>query len=101
MEDVIDIALTTIKVQNWDKTISTIPSYALVSDSFKNWRGMSESGGRRIKRAVHIDMTSIKFCTEEMLERFKKFQYLTEYIESKKKELAEYNSSRQVMSPSW
>ena len=90
--DVIDISLTSVKVRNWDKTITTIPTYALVSNSFKNWRGMSESGGRRIKRAVYIDITSIKFCTEEMLKKFKKFQYITEYVESKKKEIAEYNS---------
>lgn len=89
--DVIDVTLYTIKVQNWNKTISTIPTYALISDSFKNWRGMTESGGRRIKRAVHIDVTSIKFCTEEMIRRFSKYQYISEHIERKKKELAEYN----------
>ncbi|HUT24089.1 MAG TPA: mechanosensitive ion channel domain-containing protein, partial [Sumerlaeia bacterium] len=94
--DVIDVTLTTVKVQNWDKTISTIPTYALISDSFKNWRGMSESGGRRIKRSVHIDMTSIKFCTEEMLERFKRFQFITEYIERKKEEVARHNKERYV-----
>ena len=69
--DVIDIALTTVKVRNWDKTITTIPSYALISDSFKNWRGMQQSGGRRIKRAVHIDMNTVRFCDEAMLERFR------------------------------
>src|SRR5699024_10396789 len=63
--DVIDISLTTVKVQNWDKTITTIPTYALISDSFKNWRGMSESGGRRIKRSIAIDTTSIHFLSEE------------------------------------
>lgn len=68
--DVIDISLNTIKVQNWDKTIVTIPSYALISGSFKNWRGMSDSGGRRIKRSICIDINSVKFCTEEMLSRF-------------------------------
>ncbi len=94
--DVIDITLTTVKVQNWDKTITTIPTYALISDSFKNWRGMSESGGRRIKRAVYIDMTSVKFCTAEMIERFRKIQYLSEYIENKKQELDEYNTARGV-----
>ena len=70
--DVIDITLTTVKVRNWDKTITTIPTYALISDSFKNWRGMQESGGRRIKRAINIDMNSIRFCTPKMLERFVK-----------------------------
>jgi len=89
--DVIDVTLYTIKVQNWNKTISTIPTYALISDSFKNWRGMSESEGRRIKRAVYVDITSIKFCSEEMIGRFSKFQYISEYVEKKKKELAEFN----------
>jgi miniconductance mechanosensitive channel len=88
---VIDVALTTVKVQNWDKTIATIPTYALISDSFKNWRGMSESGGRRIKRAIYIDMSSVKFCTEEMLEKFKKYKYISEYIESKIEEIKEHN----------
>lgn len=88
---VIDVALTTVKVQNWDKTIATIPTYALISDSFKNWRGMSESGGRRIKRAIYIDMSSVKFCTEEMLEKFKKFKYISEYIERKMEEIKEHN----------
>ena len=68
--DVIEVSLTTVKVQNWDKTITTIPPYALVSDSFQNWRGMQESGGRRVKRAVYIDMRSIQFCTEEQMEDF-------------------------------
>jgi len=94
--DVIDISLTTVKVQNWDKTIATIPTYALVSDSFKNWRGMTESGGRRIKRAINIDMTSIRFCDEAMLARFRKFQYISEYIDAKQEELARWNADRQV-----
>ncbi|HHI02399.1 MAG TPA: mechanosensitive ion channel, partial [candidate division Zixibacteria bacterium] len=94
--DVIDITLNTVMVQNWDKTISTIPAYAMISNSFKNWRGMTESGGRRIKRALNIDINSIKFCTEEMLERFKKIQYITDYIEKKKEELARYNEERNV-----
>lgn len=94
--DVIDITLTTVKVQNWDKTISTIPTFALVSDGVKNWRGMSESGGRRIKRSINIDMSSVKFCTEEMLERFRKFQYISEYIEEKRKELSEYNANKKI-----
>ena len=89
--DVVDVSLTTVKVQNWDKTISTIPPYSLVTDSFRNWRGMSESGGRRIKRAVTIDMNSIMFCTGEMLERFKKIRYITEYVERKVEEVAEHN----------
>jgi len=89
--DVIDVALTTVKVRNWDKTITTIPTYALISDSFINWRGMQESGGRRIKRAIYLDMQSVTFCTEEMLERFSKIHYLSDYIRDKKKELEEYN----------
>ena len=94
--DVIDISLMTVKVQNWDKTISTIPVYSLISDSFKNWRGMSESGGRRIKRALYLDMTSFKFCDEAMLERFKKFQILRGYIEGKLREIAAYNQEHQA-----
>lgn len=68
--DVLEVTLTTVKVQNWDKTITTIPPYALVSDSFQNWRGMRESGGRRVKRSVYIDMRSISFCTEEQMTEF-------------------------------
>lgn len=68
--DVMEVTLTTVKVQNWDKTITTIPPYALVSDSFQNWRGMKESGGRRVKRSVYIDMRSIAFCTEEQMAEF-------------------------------
>lgn len=94
--DVIEISLNTVKVENFDKTITTIPSYALISDSFKNWRGMQTAGGRRIKRAVYIDTTSITFCSEEMLEKFKTIHYLTEYIESKQKEIAEYNNAKQI-----
>lgn len=94
--DVIDITLTTIKVQNWDKTITTIPSYALIVDSFKNWRGMQESGGRRIKRSIVIDMSTIKFCTEEMLERFSKFKLLGDYIQAKQEEIGRHNAEHQV-----
>ena len=94
--DVIDITLTTVKVQNWDKTISTIPAYSLISDSFVNWRGMSESGGRRIKRSVNIDMTSIRFCDEAMLEKFRTIQYITEYINDKKREIDEHNKAANV-----
>lgn len=68
--DVIEVTLTTVKVQNWDKTITTIPPYALVSDSFQNWRGMKDSGGRRVKRSIYIDMRSITFCTEEQMKEF-------------------------------
>ena len=94
--DVLEVALTTVKVQNWDKTVTTIPTYALISESFKNWRGMQLSGGRRIKRSVYIDINTIKFCTEEMIERFSKIRYIAEYMEKKKKELAEYNAAHQL-----
>lgn len=89
--DVIRITLNTIVVQNWDKTISTIPAYAFVSDSFKNWRGMTEAGGRRIKRSIHISVSSVKFCDQEMLERFSRFQILESYIASRSEEIAQYN----------
>ncbi len=94
--DVIDITLHTVKVQNWDKTITTIPTYALISDSFKNWSGMKRSGGRRIKRAIYIDMNSIKFCTKEMLERFKRFHYITDYTRSKSDEIEAYNQKHNI-----
>mgnify|MGYP000987229542 FL=1 len=94
--DVIDIALNTIKVQNFDKTIVTIPAYAFVSDSFKNWRGMKEYGGRRIKRSLYIDVNSIGFCTPEMIEKFKKIHYLEDYITQKENEIREYNKVNEV-----
>ena len=90
--DVVDITLNTVKVQNFDKTIVTLPAYSLVSDSFKNWRGMTEFGGRRIKRSVIIDVTSIRFCTPEMIEKFKKINYLKEYITEMEDELKGYNN---------
>ena len=91
--DVIEINLTTVKVRNFDKTITTIPVYAFISDSFKNWRGMSESGGRRIKRPIYIDATTIKICTNEMLEKYKKISYISEYIGEKSLEVNEYNKN--------
>ncbi len=94
--DVIDITLHTVKVQNWDKTITTIPTYALISDSFKNWSGMTRSGGRRIKRAIYIDMNSIKFCTKEMLERFERFHYIRDYTQSKSDEIEAYNQKHNI-----
>lgn len=90
--DVVDVSINTIKVRNWDKTIATIPTYALVSDSFKNWRGMTESGGRRIKRALFLDMNSVRFCNEEMLTRFGKIELLKPYLDSKCAEITTYNS---------
>ena len=91
--DVIDISLNTVKVQNWDKTIATIPTYALVSDSFNNWKGMEESGGRRIKRSINIDMKSVGFLDAEQIEKFRKYYVLKDYIEKKEKEITEYNKS--------
>lgn len=90
--DVIEITLNTIKIQNWDKTISTVPVYALVSDSFQNWRGMSDSGGRRIKRSLNIDMKSVTFASSELLEKLEKFYLLQDYIPQKEKELKERNA---------
>ena len=90
--DVIDVALHTVKVQNWDKTITTIPTHRLITDSFKNWRGMSASGGRRIKRSVHIDKNSIRFLSEQEIERFKRFALLKDYVNDKERELADYNA---------
>ncbi|UCH63265.1 MAG: mechanosensitive ion channel family protein [Fidelibacterota bacterium] len=94
--DVIDIALHTVQVQNWDKTITVIPTHKLLDSSFKNWRGMSQSGGRRIKRAVYIDVSTIRLCDEELLERFEKFQLLTGYISEKRDEISKYNQEHQV-----
>ena len=94
--DVVDIALTTVKVQNWDKTITTIPTYALISESFKNWQGMQESGGRRIKRTINLDLSSIKFCDQQMLDQFAKIQYIADYIKQKQEEVDSYNAANQV-----
>ena len=94
--DVIDVSLNTVRVQNWDKTIVSVPAYSLISDSFKNWRGMEQSGGRRIKRAINIDMTSVKFCDEEMLQRFLKFEYLKEYIRNRSEEIEKHNREKGI-----
>ena len=93
---VIEMNLTTVKVQNWDKTISTVPTYSLITNSFKNWRGMEESGGRRIMRNIIIDINSIKFCSNEMIEKFKKFRLINEYVVNKEKELEEYNAKHNL-----
>lgn len=94
--DVIDITLNTVKVMNFDKTITMIPSYALISDSFRNWRGMQVAGGRRIKRSFYIDTSSISFCTEEMIEEFLKIHYLTDYVTTKLNEINAYNMNHQI-----
>lgn len=93
---VIDITLTTVKVQNWDRTITTIPTYTLVSESFTNWKGMEESEGRRIKRSIFIDMYSIRFCTPEMLDHFKKFGVISAYISSMEEEIRRYNRENNI-----
>jgi miniconductance mechanosensitive channel len=90
--DVMDITLTTVKVRNFDKTITTIPTYALINDSFKNWRGMEESSGRRIKRAIYIDMNTICFCTPEMVGRFSEIRYIAEYMQQKRQEVEATNT---------
>lgn len=89
--EVIEINLSTVKVQNWDKTITTIPTYYLISDSFKNWRGMQNAGGRRIKRSVNIKISSIRYLTNEEIDRLKKIQLLTEYIAERQAEIEKYN----------
>ncbi|MCG7335890.1 mechanosensitive ion channel family protein [Sporosarcina sp. ACRSM] len=94
--DVLDISLNTVKVQNFDKTITMLPSYALISESFINWRGMQASGGRRIKRSLFVDTTSISFCTEEMIEKFKHIHFLSDYIIEREKEIVTYNSKNKI-----
>jgi miniconductance mechanosensitive channel len=94
--DVIEITLNTVKVQNWDKTITTIPTYALVSSPFMNWRGMHESGGRRIKRSINIDMRSVRFCTPEMLEKYKLIHHLKDYIVEREAEIERYNKEHNI-----
>ena len=90
--DVIDVQLHTVKVQNWDKTITTIPTHRLITDSFKNWRGMSQSGARRIKRAIFVDVSSIRFQTQDEVDHFKRFALLKDYVKNKEQELADYNA---------
>src|SRR5690606_26169127 len=94
--DVIDLSLNTVKVQNFDKTITTIPSYALISDSFKNWRGMQVTGGRRIKRSLFVDTTSIAFCSEEKIKQLRNIHYLKDYIDTRQQEITEYNSKHRI-----
>ncbi len=89
--DVIDITLQSVKVQNWDKTITTIPIYSLVSDSFRNWRGMSESGGRRIKRSISIDMRTVRFCSPQLVERLRRYNLIRDYVDARTQEISRYN----------
>ncbi len=93
---VTDIALHTITIQNWDKTITVIPTYRILEDTFVNWRGMEESGGRRIKRAIYIDITSVRFCDEELIRRFRKIHLLTGYVDQKLEELRAYNEKHNI-----
>ena len=93
---VIDITVTNVKVQNWDKTYASIPTYAFISESFDNWKGMEDSGGRRIKRSINIDMASVKFCTPAMIEKYEKLQMINEYVKTKQVEIEEYNNNLQV-----
>ena len=89
--DVLEINLTTVKVQNWDRTITTIPTYSFIADSFKNWRGMSDSGGRRIKRAFYIQLDSVKFASPRLIDRLSNVQGLKDFIENRQAEIKTYN----------
>jgi miniconductance mechanosensitive channel len=94
--DVQEITLTTVKVQNFDKTITTIPTYSFISDSFKNWRGMEESDGRRVTRSINIQISSIKFCTSEMLEKYGEIEMIREYVGQKEKEIEDFNAQNEI-----
>ena len=94
--DVIEINLATVKVQNFDKTITTIPTYALISDSFKNWRGMSNSDGRRIKRALFIKQSGIKYLTHADVEKLKSIQLISSYLETRQSDIQSYNTSNNI-----
>ncbi|MGX1024595.1 mechanosensitive ion channel family protein [Psychroflexus sp. MBR-150] len=94
--DVFEINLASVKVRNFDKTITTIPTYYLISDSFKNWRGMSESGGRRIKRAIIIKANSIKFVDEDLFQKLKGIQLISDYIEHRQADIDDYNKSNNI-----
>ncbi len=91
--DVIDIALHTVKIRNFDNTITTVPTSKFIDESFKNWRGMSESGARRIKRSIYIDKSTIRFLTDEEVNRFKRFKLLEDYVEKKQEEIRAFNES--------
>ena len=94
--NVTEINLTTVKVQNWDNTITTIPTYQMVSSPFTNWRGMSESGGRRIARTINIDVNTVRYCTPEMLEKYKHYALVKDYIEKKQEDIEEYNKANSI-----
>ena len=92
--DVIEVALHTVKIQNWDKTVSTVPTHKLYAESFKNWRGMQESGGRRVKRSLTLDVNSVRFLEREDVERLKKLRLLEGYLEDKQNQLEAHHSER-------
>lgn len=94
--NVIEISLNTVKVQNFDKTITTIPSYSLISDYFINWRGMQNSGGRRIKRPIYIDVNSIRFCDDEMINKFRRINFLADYIDERLVEIQKFNETHNI-----
>lgn len=94
--NVLEINLTTVKVQNWDNTITTIPTYTMVSSPFTNWRGMSESDGRRIARSINIDVNTIHYCTPEMLEKYKHYALVKDYITKRQEDIAEYNKANHI-----
>ena len=94
--NVLEINLTTVKVQNWDNTITTIPSYTLVSAPFTNWRGMTESGGRRIARTINIDVNTVRYCTPEMLEKYKHYSLIKDYIIQRQEDIEEYNKANDI-----
>ena len=91
-----EVTLNTVKVRNWDNTIVTLPPYLLVSDSFQNWEGMRSSGGRRVKRSINIDMTSVRFCTPEMLAKYRKIQLLKDYVEQTEEVIEKYNAENGI-----
>ena len=94
--NVTEINLTTVKVQNFDNTITTIPTYSLVSNPFTNWRGMDESGGRRIARTINIDVNTVRYCTPEMIEKYKHYSLVRDYIEQREEEIVEYNKANRI-----
>lgn len=94
--DVIEINLNTVKVQNWDKSITTVPTYFLITDSFKNWRGMYNAGGRRLKRSLNIKMSTVRYLTEEEISNLSQIQLLSDFINQRVKEIDEYNENNTV-----
>ena len=94
--DVIAINLNTVKIKNWDKTITTVPTYYFITDSFKNWRGMQESGGRRIKRSLYINVRSIKFVDPDTREKFKKYYLINDFIKGRQQEIEQFNEDHEV-----